>query len=108
MLGSDGLDELLLVEILDEGSGDGSSNLELLADDRSGDAKDLWQLLEHSLVLLVVKEDSVVKLLLNLDFGPGLLLGLGSLSLRGLGVLRRTLRCVLRGCLCFLSLQSTS
>ena len=70
VLGSDGHDELLLVEILDEGSGDGSSNLELLADDGSGDAQDLWQLFEHSLVLFVVKEHGVVKLLLNLDFGP--------------------------------------
>merc|ERR1711939_390186 len=70
VLGSDWLDELLLVQVLDEGSGDGSTNLELLANDSSGDAENLWQLLEHSLVLLVVEEHGVVKLLLNLHFGP--------------------------------------
>jgi hypothetical protein len=64
------LDEILLVHILDKGSGDGSTNLELLAKDGSGNAEDLWDFLEHSLVLLLIQEHGVVKLLLNLDLGP--------------------------------------
>ena len=66
--------------VLDEGTSDGASNLELLAEDSSGDAKDLWDFLEHSLVLLLIEEDGVVKLFLNLGLGPGLLLGLGTLA----------------------------
>jgi len=67
---SNGFDEVLLAEILDQSTSDGATNLELLAKDGSGDAEDLGDLLEHSLVLLLVKENSVVSLLLNLDLGP--------------------------------------
>lgn len=67
--------------IVDEGTSNGAGNLELLAKNGSGDAEDLGDLLEHSLVLLIIEEDSVVKLFLNLGLGPGLLLGLGALSI---------------------------
>jgi hypothetical protein len=70
VLDTDWLDEALLVEILDEGSGDGTTNLELLAKDGSSDAENLWDFLDHSLVLLVLEEDSVVKLFLDLNLGP--------------------------------------
>ena len=80
VLVSDGLDEVLLAQVLDESTGDGSSNLELFAKDCSGDAEDLGDLLDHSLVLLLVEEHSIVELLLDLDLGPGLLLGLCALG----------------------------
>ena len=60
----------MLVHILDESSGNGTTDLEFFAKDGSGDAEDLWDLLDHSLVLLLVEENSVVKLFLNLDLGP--------------------------------------
>ena len=76
---SDGLDKILLVEVLDDGSCDGTIDLELLAEDGSGDAEDLGNLLEHSLVLLLLEIDGIVKLFLDLDLSPGLLLSLGTL-----------------------------
>ena len=85
MLLADWLDQALLVQFLDKGTSNRSSNLELFAKNGSGDAKNLWHLLDHSLELLLVEENSVVKLFLNLNLGPGLLLCLGS-SL-GLGFL---------------------
>lgn len=66
--------------VVDEGTSNGAGNLELLNKKGSGDAEDLGDLLEHSLVLLIIEEDSVVKLFLNLGLGPGLLLGLGALT----------------------------
>ena len=66
--------------VLDEGTSNGARNLELLAKNGSGDAEDLGDLLKHTLVLLLVEEDSVVKLFLNLGLGPGLLLSLGTLG----------------------------
>ena len=76
-------DEVLLGHILDEGSGDGSVNLELLTENGSGDAKDLGDFLEHSLVLLLIEIDGVVHLFLNLNLGPGLLLNLSLASFAG-------------------------
>ena len=107
---SNWLDQLFSGKILDQSSGDGSTDLELFAEDSSGDAKDLWDLLDHSLVLLIIEEDSVVKLLLNLGLGPGLLLGFGSTFGGGtflgeLGILRSRFTCILRSDLLFLSLK---
>ena len=70
MLSTDWSDQALLVHVLDKGSSNRSSNLELLAKHGSGDAKNFWHLLNHSLVLLLVEENGVVKLFLNLDLGP--------------------------------------
>ena len=78
MLLTDGEDQTLVSQVLDESSGNGSANLELLAKRGSGDGKDLGDLLEELLVLPLFKEDSVVKLFLDLNLGPGLLLSLGS------------------------------
>ena len=69
-LGSDWGDEVLSNEILDDCSGNGTADLELLNQDRSGDAEHLWNLLDDAFVLLLLKEHVVVKLLLNLDLGP--------------------------------------
>lgn len=70
MLGSDWDEEVSLCEVLDEGTSHGSADLELFAKNGSGNAEDLGDLLEHSLELLLVEEDGVVKLILDLDFGP--------------------------------------
>ena len=70
VLVSNGEDEVLLAQILNESSGDGPTDLELFAKDCSGDAEDLWDLLDHSLVLLLVEEHGVVECLLDLDLGP--------------------------------------
>ena len=70
MLLSNSLNQLLSGKILDQSSGDGTTDLELFAEDSSGDAKDLWDFLNHSLVLLLIQEYGVVKLLLNLGLGP--------------------------------------
>jgi hypothetical protein len=109
VLGTNWLDELLLEEILDEGSGNRTTNLELLAKYGSGDTEDLWDLLNHSLVSLLLKEDGVVKLFLDLGLGPGLLLGFSTLSfgrttLGSLSILGRAFTCILTTYLCFLSL----
>jgi len=105
---SNWLDKTLLVEVLDEGSGDRSTHLELLAKNGSGDAQDLGHLLDHSLVLLILQEDGIVKLFLNLNLGPGLLLSLASFStfggFRGLGIFRCTFTCILSTYLLLLSL----
>jgi len=72
---SDWFDQLLSGKILDQSSSDGTTDLEFLTENGSGDAKNLWDLLDHSLVLLLIQEYGIVKLLLNLGLGPGLLLG---------------------------------
>ena len=78
MLLSDWFDQLLSGKILDQSSSDRTTDLEFLAENGSGDAKNLWDLLDHSLVLLLIQEYGIVKLLLNLGFCPGLLLGLSA------------------------------
>ena len=93
--------------VLDESTSNGASDLELFAEDGSGDAKDLRNFLDHSFVLLLVEEDGVVKLLLNLGLGPGLLLGLGTLgalTLCSLRILGRGLAGILTRDLLLLSL----
>ena len=70
MLSTDWSDQALLVHILNESSGNGTTDLEFLAKDGSGDAEDLWDFLDHSLVLLLIKEYGIVKLLLNLGLCP--------------------------------------
>ena len=56
--------------MVDDETGNGSVNLELLAEDGSGDAQDLWDLGAELFVALLVEEDFIVKLILNLDLGP--------------------------------------
>lgn len=80
VLGSDWEQKVSTGELLDEGTSQGSADLELFAKNGSGHAKDLGNLLEHSLELLLIEEDGVVKLILDLDFSPRLLLSLGSFT----------------------------
>ena len=84
---SNSLDESLGMEISEEGTSDRSVNLELLAESGSGDTEDLGDVLGQLVVSVLVEEDFVVKLILDLNFGPGLLLGLGG-ALLGAGLLR--------------------
>jgi len=70
VLGSDSNDQTSLGEFLDEGSSNGTSNLELFNENGSGDTKDLWDFFKHSFELFVVKEDGIVELFLNLSLGP--------------------------------------
>jgi hypothetical protein len=67
---SDWENQFLFTEIFDECSSDRTTNLELLDEDRSSDAEDLWNFLKHSLELFLLKIDEVIKLFLNLDLGP--------------------------------------
>lgn len=98
------LDEILLIQVLDESSGNRSTDLEFLAKESSGDAEDLWDLLEHSLVLLLIEENGVVKLFLNLDLGPGLLLSGFTLTFCGLSIFGCTRSGSFCTYLCLLSL----
>lgn len=86
---ADALDGAFLGEVLDETAGNGTVDLELLHKRGAGDAEDLGDLLADLGKALLVKEDLVVELVLDLDLGPGLLLGLSTLgSLANGGFLR--------------------
>ena len=74
VLCSDGLDETLLAELGEEHTGDGSVHLELLNEHGAGNAEDLGNFVHELIVALLIKEDVVVKLILDLDLGPALLL----------------------------------
>lgn len=78
---TDSLDGALLEAVLDQSAGDGAVDLELLAKRRTGDAENLCHFLRNLFVALLVKEHVVVKLVLNLDLGPALFLGLAALLL---------------------------
>ena len=67
---SDWFDQLFSGKIFDQSSSDRTSNLELFTENGSGNAKNLWDFLDHSLVLLLIKEYGIVKLLLNLGLCP--------------------------------------
>ena len=70
MLSTNWSDQALFVHVLDESTCNGTTDLELFAEDGSGDAKDLWYLLNHSFVLFLIEENGIVKLFLNLDLSP--------------------------------------
>ena len=70
MLGTDWEEKSSLGHFLDERTSNRSVDLELFAKNGSGNAEDLGDLLEHSLELLLVEEDGVVKFILDLDFSP--------------------------------------
>ena len=56
--------------MVDDETSNGSVNLELLAENGSGDAKNLWDFVAELLEALLVEEDFIVQLVLNLDLGP--------------------------------------
>jgi len=78
---TDWFDGTALDTVPDEGAGDGSVNLELFAEGCTGNAENLCHFLRNLFVALLVKEHVVVKLVLNLDLGPALFLGLAALLL---------------------------
>ncbi len=69
------------MKISDHTSSDGTVNLELVDQLRNSDSEEFRCLLGDSLVCLSVEENSIVKLFLDLDFGPALLLGLSTTCL---------------------------
>ena len=71
-------DETLGVEISDDLSGNRAVDLELVAQLRHSDREELGNILDDSFVGLRIEEDRVVKLFLDLDLGPALLLSLGT------------------------------
>ena len=62
--------KLSLQELLDEGTSNGATDLELLDEYGSGDAKDLWHFLDHSLELSLFQINGGIKLLFNLNLCP--------------------------------------
>lgn len=82
-------------------AGDRSIYLELFHDDGASQTEDLWHLLHDLVESLLIQENIVVKLVLDLGLGPGLLLGFGSLSLLSLGTLGGRGALILSRLLCF-------
>jgi len=77
-----------LLPVADEGTSDGTVDLELFAEDASCNAEDFCHFLRDLFVALLIKEDVVVELILDLSFGPAILLLLCStLGLAGLSSL---------------------
>jgi hypothetical protein len=87
------LDSSLLFKPLDDGTSDRTVHLKLVHEDCTSDAQDLGDFTCDLGPSLLVKEDVVVELVLYLDFGPGLFLGLGLATCTGflscLGVFSR-------------------
>jgi hypothetical protein len=105
-------DETLVEEFSDHLSGDRSVDLELVDKFRHGDGQELRCLLDDSIVALLIEEDRVVKLFLDLDLGPALLLCLGASSLfawksASLGSLVRTFGVLLVLLLCLYTTKNT-
>jgi hypothetical protein len=76
---ANGLDDASLHTVTDQCACDRAVYLELFAEVGAGDAQDLCHLLGHLFVALLIEEDVVVELVLDLDLGPALLLGLAAL-----------------------------
>ena len=70
MLGTNRKNHTSLGEFFDECASNRSSDLKLFTEYSSGDNQNLGYLLEHSLELLLIKENAVIKLFLDLDLGP--------------------------------------
>ena len=87
------LDSSLLFKPLDDGTSDRTVHLKLVHEDCASDAQDLGDLACNLGPSLLVEEDVVVELVLYLDLGPGLFLGLGLATCTGflscLGVFSR-------------------
>ena len=100
--------ELFLGEVLDQGSCDGTIDLELFTKHSSGDTEDFGDFLKHTLVGFVIQIYSKVKLFLYLNFGPWLFLCFStfwsSFRLCRLCILGRALTRILRAYLLLLCL----
>lgn len=106
MLVTDWDQQLSRVEILDQSTSNGTTDLELFAKNGSCNTEDLRNFLFHFLHISGLEEDSIVKLFLDLDFSPTLLLGFyfSGFLFSQLCTFGLALRCVLRAYLCFFSL----
>lgn len=62
--------DVLLVEIFDQSTSNGTVDFKLIAKDSSSNAENVGDFSQDLFVLCRFQEDSVVKLLLNLDLGP--------------------------------------
>lgn len=72
-------DGALLRELFNESSSDGAVHLELLHKAGAGNDQNLGDFLATFLEALLIKENIVVKLVFNLNLGPGLLLSFTAL-----------------------------
>ena len=78
VLRADCLKLALFVKVTDEGTGNRAVDLELLAENSTSDAKNLWDFIAEFFVPSLVEEDIIIELILDLDLGPGLLFGFGT------------------------------
>ena len=67
-------DQTLTCEVADESTRDGTIDLEFFAKDSASDAKNLLALGGDLVVPPLVEEDFIVKLVLDLNLGPALLI----------------------------------
>ena len=70
MLLTNSLDETLLLELGEEDASDGTVDLEFLDETGTGDGENLGDLVHQLIVSLLVKENVVVKLILDLHLSP--------------------------------------
>ena len=70
MLLTNGLDETLLLQLGEENTGDGTVDLEFLDETGTGDGENLGDLVHQFIVALFIKENIVVKLILDLHLSP--------------------------------------
>ena len=70
MLLTNGLDETLFLQLGEENTGDGTVDLEFLDETGTGDGENLGDLVHQFIVALFIKENIVVKLILDLHLSP--------------------------------------
>ena len=70
VLGTNSFEHSFLMEVSNDGTGNRSVNLELFAKDSSSDDENFGNFVAEFIVSLFVKEDIVVKLILDLNLGP--------------------------------------
>ena len=102
--------KLSRVQVLDESTSNGTTDLEFFAKNGSGDTENFWNLLKHLFKISLLEEHSVIKLFLNLDLSPTLLLSFSfscCLLFGHLGALGLPFSRVFRADLCFFSLFKT-
>ena len=82
MLNANSLNQTFSSQVADKSARNRSIDLELFNEGSTRDAENLGDLCHQLLVALLVKEDFVVELVLDLDFGPALLLSFSAAFLR--------------------------
>ena len=102
---TDWLDGTALDTVLDECAGNGAVDLELFDEGSTSNAENFCHFLRNLFVAFLVKEDIIVKLILDLDLSPALLLGLTATLLLELSALGRSLAFGNDACLFFFRLH---